>query len=275
MNKQALVVPLAKGVAHATTSAAEGTWNAAKAVGHGTRLGGALVLGGGGLAAATGVPLAVQGTAENFRDSMALRNQFKGAGMTVLDRCYEALAQGQMTPDEVADIEKFAESLKEGGPFWDSVGRAGAQAGTAAGATLAVMGIAKGISSAVDALTYAGDFKAMMAAHPQLADYPEEQVRAIFASLRNLNPGFSKDPLVAGTFVFRTLQNRSSEAPGAQGMIELGTAKDVTQAGLFRSQQRSPVGDAANFIGQQAMSGFAGDKGGKGKSAPGAHAQIP
>lgn len=76
----------------------------------------------------------------------------------------------------------------------------GVAAGLAAGASL----VAGAASKMLDAATKARDFKAMLEHNPDLADYHAENPRMfnqMFSSLRTMNPTFSKDPLVAGTYM--------------------------------------------------------------------------
>ena len=116
-------------------------------------------------------------------------------------------------------------------------------------------GIAKGINAAVDALTYAGDFKSMMAANPDLAEYPEPEIRMVFASLRHLNPEFSKDPLVSGTFVRGRMENRQQSSHGGfeTARVELGTAKDLAQGHNFMNKGNDPLNDMLQRSGQMGM----------------------
>jgi hypothetical protein len=63
------------------------------------------------------------------------------------------------------------------------------------------------------AATKARDFKSMMSFNPDLQEHHERDPRMfnqMFTSLRTMNPGFSKDPLVAGTYMRRMVENPST-----------------------------------------------------------------
>jgi len=156
---------------------------------------------------------------------------------------------------EVQDLESFDSMLK--GADWKTHAAQGAAvAGGAAATGLAMAGIAKGINAAVDALTYAGDFKSMMAANPDLAEYPEPEIRMVFASLRHLNPEFSKDPLVSGTFVRGRMENRQQSSHGGfeTARVELGTAKDLAQGHNFMNKGNDPLNEVLQNAGQMGLS---------------------
>jgi len=104
--------------------------------------------------------------------------------------------------------------------FGQQVGRAAATgAGTAvAGAAIAGAGVAA--SKIWDAVTKGRDFRAMMGSsfnadlHEFLATRPKE-FNESFSSLRTINPEFTKDPMIAGTYMRRMMMLRPDSAGGA------------------------------------------------------------
>ena len=176
---------------------------------------------------------------------------------SALDTAYLALHQGMLKEAEVQELESFDSMLK--GANWKThMAQGAAVAGGAAATGLAMAGIATGINKAVDMLSYAGDFKSMMAANPDLAEYPEQEIRMVFSSLRHLNPAFSKDPLVSGTFVRGRMENRQQSSHGGfeTARVELGTAKDLAQGNQFMSQAqgRDPLNEVLQNAGQMGLS---------------------
>lgn len=82
-------------------------------------------------------------------------------------------------------------------------------AGTAAGAAT-VAGIGYAAREAYNALTKKRDFNNMLSANPDLKEMHSQdpkQFNLMFTSLRNMNPTFSKDPIVAGTFMRRMVDS--------------------------------------------------------------------
>jgi hypothetical protein len=96
-------------------------------------------------------------------------------------------------------IKKMAK-LKQA-KLWETLKPGLAFGAVAAGAPLLVEGIRK----AYHAIAKNSRFENMMKITPSLKDEDPNKVRMAFNSLHNLNPGFAKDPLVAGTFVKKTL----------------------------------------------------------------------
>lgn len=95
------------------------------------------------------------------------------------------------------------------GAFASGVGMA------TAGAAVAGTGIA--IQKIYDAITKKRDFQAMLENNADLQeayDRNPKQFNLMFSTLRSMNPAFSKDPLVAGTYM-----RRMAESPSHAGAI--------------------------------------------------------
>lgn len=109
--------------------------------------------------------------------------------------------------------------LKEALPFMGHLGAALAgSAGTALGAgALAAGGVAA--SKLYDAATKARDFKGMMGStynadlHEHYRDRPQQFLEA-YSTLRNVNPEFSRDPMIAGTYMRRVMTDMPERAGG-------------------------------------------------------------
>lgn len=157
-----------------------------------------------------------------------------------------------------AKNEKTASRLSS---FGRGVGSAAATGlGTAvAGAGVAAAGMAA--SKLYDAVTKARDFRAMMASpfnadlHEVHRDRPKE-FNEVFSTLRAVAPEFSRNPMVAGTYVRRAMSFDPSSAGGV--MREALEARDKIpespmSAAFFRGGQggadagmRSHMSDEAN-----------------------------
>jgi hypothetical protein len=69
----------------------------------------------------------------------------------------------------------------------------------------------------MDAATKQRDFRRMLSFNPDLQEHHERDPRMfnqMYSSLRTMNPGFAKDPLVAGTYM-----RRMSESPLTAGGV--------------------------------------------------------
>lgn len=108
-------------------------------------------------------------------------------------------------------------------------GRIGAEIPKAIGGAVAGLGVAAAGAAAgkiYEALTKRRDFKAMLEHNPQLADAHAQDPKGfnqLYSTLRTMNPEFARDPLVAGSYMDRMVQNPS----GIGGMAtELLGARD-------------------------------------------------
>jgi hypothetical protein len=101
--------------------------------------------------------------------------------------------------------------------------------GTAAAAA-AVAGVSMAATKMYNATTKLHDFKNMLKYNPDLVEHHQRDPKMfnqMYSSLRNMNPAFSKDPLVAGTYM-----RRMSENPLTAGGILTET---VGHRGAFRT----------------------------------------
>lgn len=119
-----------------------------------------------------------------------------------------------------------------------ALGTAGAAVG---GLGLAVQGI-------YNAATKSRDFRAMMDAHPHLEHHDPRALNQAFTTLRRFAPDFSKDPLVAGSYVDRLVSN-----PTAAGTLLEGAINATGRMPRSPVQEFAGVGVAAGH--QLAVSG--------------------
>ena len=149
-------------------------------------------------------------------------------------------------------VEKFL-MQKQAGGFGDAIGQVGkalpgavamgvAGGGLAAGAT----GMAYGAQTLYDAITKRRDFRSMLEYNPDLHAELEKNPKFFnqaFTSLRNINPQFSKDPLIAGNY----LRQMMDGPMGAGGKLEAAV-------GMGR-EQKHPVLDAFSRGAQEGAKG--------------------
>jgi hypothetical protein len=130
----------------------------------------------------------------------------------------------------------FVQGVRAGSGFGNP-GRMGAAVGRgAAGAAgaLAVAGGAAIASKLYDVATKAHDFRTMLEENPDVAAEHQENPRRVnqfFTTLRTFNPQFSRDPVVAGTYMRKMLL----EPQTAGGYVE--------NALNFRDKMGPSVGD--------------------------------
>lgn len=139
---------------------------------------------------------------------------------------------------------------RHGAEMPEMFGKALAGAGANAMVGGAVLGGSFAAKKLYDAATKGRDFRAMMEYNPDLASEHERDPKnfnQLFSSLRTVNPAFSKDPIIAGTYMRRMVGS-----PAAGGVL--------TDAVAMRDKVPPSFGDA---IQRHALSG--GGMGGKSK----------
>lgn len=80
----------------------------------------------------------------------------------------------------------------------------------ATAATAAVTGLGFAAQKIYDAMTKRHDFNSMLEMNPDLAEHhvnSPKMFNQMFSTLRTMNPGFSKDPMVAGTYMRRMMES--------------------------------------------------------------------
>lgn len=115
--------------------------------------------------------------------------------------------------EELEGIMKNAQSSIGGmlGGAGRFIGGVGAAAGTAAlgGIAMALAGDAYG--AAKRGLTKSRNYSSMLDANPDLHEFPSDRVQRAFSTLHRLNPEFSGDPTVAGSFVRSQAQHELAQ----------------------------------------------------------------
>lgn len=140
--------------------------------------------------------------------------------------------------------------------------------GAFVGLNMAALAALKGLDSAYMAITKKRDFNKMLEHHGDLQEAQQanpKQFNAHFTSLRNMNPEFSQDPIVAGTYmrqmtaspdtagmaVANTLAHRRGMAPGileqtraSVGRMPFTPGEDQAEKALKMEKMRSDIGQS-------------------------------
>lgn len=122
----------------------------------------------------------------------------------------------------------------------EQAGKRFGEGALAVGGGLAAAGVGLAAQKLHDAATKARDFRVMLEHNPDLAEKHEENPRLFnqaFSTLRTFNPQFSRDPIVAGSY----LRQMMSDPVHAGGVVE----KSLD----YRDKMKSPL-----------MSAFGGGK---------------
>ena len=115
-----------------------------------------------------------------------------------------------------------------------------------------VKGLDALIDSATDPFSKRTAFNSMMNENPSLKKEPKQDVKKIFNTLYRFNPKMAGDPLVAGSFMRRSLQFRDEGIQPAdiKTLTEIG--RNVTSAksrdGILSGAFSTSAGELAGFI---------------------------
>lgn len=118
-----------------------------------------------------------------------------------------------------------------------------ALAGTAAG-------VAKGIGAINNRTRKVRDYDAMLKANPVLKKYDAGQVQMVYNSLRAHSPTMARDPLIANSFVRKTLEMAPDDGP----YIDPQTAKTLAETQRNLTDARKGRGGIADAFKPMSMS---------------------
>lgn len=99
-------------------------------------------------------------------------------------------------------------------------------------------GVSKGFGAIKERITKPRDYKAMLGANPVLNKYDSGQVQMVYNSLRSQSPSMAKDPLIAGSFVHKTLNLSPEEGP----FVDPQTVKMLAETQRNLNQARGDRG---------------------------------
>lgn len=134
-------------------------------------------------------------------------------------------------------------------PSGEEIGRQAVHAAIGAGAAIAAAAAVPAANKIIGAITKRHDFTAMMEHNPELRDHLAKDPKLFnqaYTSLRNLNPTFAKDPLVAGGLM-QQIMSSPAVAPGV-----------LTEA--YRAQRQPSFSPMQNALVSSAKSGFPAPK---------------
>ena len=125
------------------------------------------------------------------------------------------------------------------------LGGVGAAAGTAAlgGIAMALAGDAYG--AAKRGLTKSRNYQAMLEANPDLREAPADRVQRAFSTLHRLNPDFSSDPTVAGSYVRSQAQSEYAQWAPAEMKTLIDAHKNLQDVDRLPTVPNFNPGDNA------------------------------
>jgi hypothetical protein len=128
-----------------------------------------------------------------------------------------------------------ADAMSAAHGFGQQLGRGAAHGAMGAAGALAVGGGVAAAGAIYDAVTKAHDFRSVLEQNPDLAAKHQEDPRLVnrmFSTLRTFNPQFSKDPVVAGSYLRQMVED------------PVHAGGKVVETLNFRDKMRPQLGDA-------------------------------
>lgn len=184
--------------------------------------------------------------------------------MPVPAEAYELFAAGEISAGELADLEKFAESLEKNAGFLDTlqklttkeptmIERLPAAAAAVGGLTLAAPALAyagsqvpKTIQSTLNSMRFNSGLRKTLEMNPHLGSEDDPNIRMAYKTIQTTNPEYAKDPLIAGTILDMVMNNRMDpNDPSSPPRFEPGLLNDIQ-----KSRDKTP--DASSAIGSGA-----------------------
>lgn len=176
--------------------------------------------------------------------------------MPVPAEAYELFAAGEISAQELQELEKFAESLDKTAavpPMSATQMMAGLGGLTLAAPALAYVGsqVPKTLQGAVNSMRFEGGLRKAVEVNPQLGSVDDPNLRMAYKTIQTTNPEYAKDPLIAGTILDMVMNNRMdpndpSSAPRFEptllSEIQKGMAKgpDATSAIAGETAKMTP-----------------------------------
>lgn len=170
--------------------------------------------------------------------------------MPVPAEAYELFAAGEISAQELHELEKFAESLEKTAFDLAKAPQAAAALGglAVAAPTLAYVGskVPQTLQSAVNSMRFEGGLRKTLEVNPQLGSADDPNLRMAYKTIQTTNPEYAKDPLIAGTILDMVMNNRMDPNDPASAPRFEPTLLSEIQKGKAKAP------DATNAIGQGA-----------------------
>jgi hypothetical protein len=178
---------------------------------------------------------------------------------------YQQLGEGQISEDEVQQLEALDGLLKganlagDAAKFTSGDAKRLALTALAIGGTNALVGAGmyqgtKAVGALWDKATFNRDLNRILKVYPQLKEHSASDRRLAYASLRNMNPHFAKDPLVGGTLLGRILRDKNPADPNSGVRFSGDLAADLVKSRVRDDDPLAKMmGDAGSRGAQSAI----------------------
>jgi hypothetical protein len=174
--------------------------------------------------------------------------------MAVPAEAYDLYAQGEITDQEMHELEKFAEALEKTAAF--DYGKAGLMMGgmalAAPALAYAANKVPQGMQSMVNSMRFESGLNKALEVNPQLGSAKDPNLRMAYKTLQTTNPDYAKDPLIAGTILDMVMSNRMDpDDPSSAPRFDPTLLNEIQ-----KSAPRSP--DMTQTMGSAAMTAAKG-----------------
>lgn len=168
--------------------------------------------------------------------------------MAVPAEAYELYAQGEITDQEMHELEKFAADLEKTAVDYGRLGlMAGGMALAAPTLTYAANKVPQTLQGMANSIRFESGLNKAIEVNPQLGSAKDPNLRMAYKTLQTTNPEYAKDPLIAGTILDMVMSNRMDpDDPSSAPRFDPTLLNEIQ-----KSAPKSP--DMTNAMGNTAM----------------------
>ena len=130
--------------------------------------------------------------------------------MPVPAEAYEMFANGEISQEQLDDLEKFASALEKNALRMDPGTIAGLGGLALAAPALTYVGskIPGALQTGLNNMRFESGLKRAVETNPTLGSADDPNLRMAYKTLQTTNPEYAKDPLIAGTILDMVMSNR-------------------------------------------------------------------
>lgn len=168
--------------------------------------------------------------------------------MAVPAEAYELYAQGEITDQEMHELEKFAADLEKTAVDYGKLGLiTGGMALAAPTLAYAANKVPKTLQGMANSMRFESGLNKALEVNPQLGSAKDPNLRMAYKTLQTTNPEYAKDPLIAGTILDMVMSNRMDpDDPSSAPRFDPALLNEIQ-----KSAPRSP--DMTQTMGQAAI----------------------
>lgn len=167
--------------------------------------------------------------------------------MAVPAEAYELYAQGEITEQELLELEKFASDLEKTALDYGKLGlMAGGMALAAPTLAYAANKVPNTLQGMANSMRFESGLNKALEVNPQLGSAKDPNLRMAYKTLQTTNPEYAKDPLIAGTILDMVMSNRMDpDDPSSAPRFDPTLLNEIQKSKTKSPDMTSTMGQAA------------------------------